>query len=351
MVFLILKLSHHFKGLLLCLYFVVCIIEWLCNFFSGVLELLWIKIDWLFIFRSVSSTTVVVVVVVLIVSALFHCISPHLQLSSSTGMFPTMVLLIVMDSWLSGDDYWISFVCFDCFCCCRHYPRCCGLLLLPFLNATYSVLNHGIAFHLIRFAKCLLAVAWLFLSSSSHEWACPSHRCFLLLFIEPLFCYYYFPLLIHSIWFWLPFYFRTLVSLFSSIGLLWVMGSVSERNVGWLISGPSFHLSWSLLHSMMVLLTDNWMVWLANRACPFFIKNCSPKCRPFGTRPVSYFSIHLLDYPNDVADNGYLFFLTLYRKNALSYLLPVLSSALQASHLQYKHILSLSHPFLQRCVY
>jgi hypothetical protein len=32
---LILKLSHHFKGLLLCLYDVVCINERLSNFFCG----------------------------------------------------------------------------------------------------------------------------------------------------------------------------------------------------------------------------------------------------------------------------------------------------------------------------
>ena len=45
----------------------------------------------------------VVVVVVLIVSALFQCLSFLLKLSSCNGTYLTILLLIVMDSCLSGD--------------------------------------------------------------------------------------------------------------------------------------------------------------------------------------------------------------------------------------------------------
>jgi hypothetical protein len=73
---------------------------------------------------------------------------------------------------------------------------------------------------------------------------------------------------------------------------------------------------------------------LANRACPLFINNCNPKCRPFGTRPVSLCLIHLLNYLypyNDAVDIAISSSGPLLEACIPSCLPPVLSTALQAS--------------------
>ena len=131
MVFLISKLSHHFKGLLLCLYDVDCITEWLYNFFwcSGV-AFGPKSIDSSFSDRrhddDVCFNRVLVPVILM----------PFI----STAIL-TMVLLLVMDSWSSGDIFGMEPFVWLYFSRCRR----CGLLLLLHWSFYYIEFNHGIA--------------------------------------------------------------------------------------------------------------------------------------------------------------------------------------------------------------
>ena len=63
-----------------------------CVTFSGILELLWIKIDWFSLLPSCRRW----LSFFLTAPALLRCISSHLQLSSSTGM----LFLIELSLWL-----------------------------------------------------------------------------------------------------------------------------------------------------------------------------------------------------------------------------------------------------------
>jgi hypothetical protein len=56
------------------------------------------------------TLSIIVVVVILILFASFQDLSSHLQLSSLNVMFLLMELMIVMDSWISGDVMLIWFV-------------------------------------------------------------------------------------------------------------------------------------------------------------------------------------------------------------------------------------------------
>ena len=140
--------------------------------FPGVLDLIWTKIDWFFIFRSVSSSSLLFI---LIVSALSWqwCLYFYIE------TFMTMVILIGTDSWFIGGGFGMeSSVALTVFSPCRrrHYRCYCGLLLL---------LHWSVLFYYIQPWDCFIlfadwtAVAFLyrFLIYNQH-----SHHCFLLLF-------------------------------------------------------------------------------------------------------------------------------------------------------------------------
>ena len=108
--------------------------------FSGLLALLWTKIDWFFIFAILSSTTVIVVVLILFVS--FWCLSSHLQFPSFFLHWYWIVPIDCMADCNYDSDPSVWFT--DWFCLLSS-----SLLLLRFIVVLRSfvtsfVFNHGI---------------------------------------------------------------------------------------------------------------------------------------------------------------------------------------------------------------
>ena len=176
MVFLILKLSHYFKGLLLCLYVVVCIIEWLCNFFLGFYCCIGTNsIDYSFF--AVRVIVIVIVIVILILLRCFGAFPSVWCFCPFNGMVLLMILMIVMDSWFYGDIFGIWFVCFHLFFDGSVLLLLLlSLLLLRFIVVLRSfvtsfVFNHGITSYCLPIGLLLLLPPWCCFLYCQLSWA------------------------------------------------------------------------------------------------------------------------------------------------------------------------------------
>jgi hypothetical protein len=273
----------------MCLYVVACIVEWFCNFFGGS-GVAFDQNRLIFIFAILSS---LLLLLFLIVSAFFNHDTSCLQLSPFIWMFLVMELLLVMDLWLSEDVSVFWFVYFDSIivdgvsnCCCRS-----ALPLLRFIVVTLFI---HLALLLYSTMGLLLFTKWTVLLYSPFCWSNLDPYFMLRAFVSIVsinlkffltVAFYYllqpsFANIILSLFIlsdWGSFCFGALIYLFFfRIGILFTACSVSSSTNGII----------SFLSTTVCLL---------NRPCPRsqismphpITKNCIPKCRLLGTRPVS----------------------------------------------------------------